>query len=117
MTAASVSDFVVVPCRRWILDLSAIVSTLDLCAAASASVGVVLNACKSKSQQLEAKRALSDLVSEDDRQFCPVTLWDRTDYSRSLTVGQAVVEYAPTGKAAGEIAHLYKWLCVKVINP
>jgi len=115
LTAARLSDICIVPCRPSILDLSAITTTLDLCSAAGATVGLLLNAVKSKPQLYEATTVLKDLAGTDsNRQMCPLALWDRTDYSKAVVDGQGVLEYAPSGKASEEIKRLYKWLCDNV---
>ena len=56
---------------------------------------------------VEAKNAIAKI----DCELCPVPLWDRTDYPRSLAAGLSPVEYEPQGKASNEIQRLYKWLC------
>lgn len=106
IAAARASDFVLVPCRASILDLSAIATTLDLCSAVKANIGIVLNGVKSKSLNIEAQKALEQF----DYPVASVTLWDRVDYVRSLLSGQGVMEYNVSGKASQEIRQLYKWL-------
>lgn len=115
LTAARLADICIVPCRPSILDLSAITTTLDLCSAAGAKVGLLLNAVKSRPQLYEATSALKDLAgTEANRQMCPLALWDRTDYSKAVVDGLGVLEFSPSGKAAEEIKRLYKWLCDNV---
>lgn len=106
IAAARASDFVLVPCRASILDLSAITTTLDLCSAAKANIGIVLNGVKSKTLDMEAQKALKQF----DYPVASVTLWDRVDYVRSLLSGQGVMEYNSSGKASQEVKRLYKWL-------
>lgn len=106
IAAARAADFVIVPCRASILDVKAITSTLDLCAAVKANIGIVLNAVKSKSLDLEARKA----ITQFDYPLAPVTLWDRVDYVRSLLDGQGVTEYDADGKAANEIRQLFRWV-------
>ena len=116
LTAARLSDICIVPCRPSILDLSAITTTLDLCSAADAKVGLLLNAVKSRPQLQEATGALKDLVgTEGKRQICPLAWWDRTDYSKAVVDGLGVLEFAPSSKAANEVKQLYKWLCANVL--
>lgn len=110
ITAARAANFVLVPCRASILDLTAIATTLDLCSAAKAKVGIVLNGVKSKSLDIEAQKALKQF----ELPIAPVTIWDRVDYVRSLLSGQGVLEYNPSGKASNEIKGLYKWVCGNV---
>ena len=106
IAAARAADFVIVPCRASIFDVKAITSTLDLGAAVKANIGIVLNAVKSKSLDIEARKA----VAQFDYPVAPVTLWDRVDYVRSLLDGQGVTEYDEGGKAANEIRLLYRWV-------
>jgi chromosome partitioning protein len=40
-----------------------------------------------------------------------VRLGSRVAYSRCMIGGQTVPEYEPEGKAAREVAKLYKWVC------
>jgi chromosome partitioning protein len=112
IAAARVSDFVLVPCRASIFDVKAIGTTLDLCAAVKANIGIVLNAVKSDLLDTEARKALNQ---EFDYPVAPVTLRDRVDYIRSLIDGQGVSEYDAGGKAANEIRLLYRWInqCLK----
>lgn len=115
LTAARLSDICIVPCRPSILDLSAITTTLDLCSAAGAKVGLLLNAVKSRPQLYEATSVLKDLAKTDtNRQICSIALWDRTEYSKAVVDGLGVLEFSPNGKAAKEIKQLYKWLCANV---
>ena len=106
IAAARAANFVIVPCRASIFDVKAIISTLDLGAAVKANIGIVLNAVKSKSLDIEARKA----VAQFDYPVAPVTLWDRVDYVRSLLDGQGVTEYDEGGKAANEIRLLYRWV-------
>lgn len=96
----------IIPCRASIFDVKVIVSTLDLCAAVKANIGIVLNAVKSKSLDIEARKA----IAQFDYPVAPVTLWDRVDYVRSLLNGQGGAEYDAGGKAANEIRQLYRWM-------
>jgi chromosome partitioning protein len=115
LTAARMADLCIVPCRPSILDLSAISTTLDLCSAADAKVGLLLNAIRSKPQLQEARSALKDLASGSaKREMCSVDLWDRTDYSKAVVDGLGVLEFSPSGKAAQEIKQLHKWVCKNV---
>jgi chromosome partitioning protein len=112
IAAARVSDFVLVPCRASIFDVKAIGTTLDLGAAVKANMGIVLNGVKSRSLDIEARKALVQF----NYPVAPVTIWDRVDYVRSLLDGQGVTEYDKDGKAANEVRLLYRWMnqCLKV---
>ena len=108
LTAAKAADLVLVPCRASILDLNAITTTIDLCDAARATSKAIVNSVKSRSLQIEARSALADVLGAE--RVAPVTLWDRTDYVRSLIEGKGVLEYAANGKAADEIKALFNWV-------
>ena len=49
-------------------------------------------------------------VSQHGLPVAPVTLHQRSAYAHALTAGQTAEEYEPDGKAAEEIAQLFKWL-------
>ena len=114
ITAAKASDLVLIPCRASILDLTAIRSTLDLCGLSKARLGVVINGVKSKSLELEAKRALQEII--DPSQIVPVTICDRINFVRSLSNGLGVLEHSPEDKAASEITRLFNWLIKELAN-
>ena len=40
----------------------------------------------------------------------PVTIGDRKAFARAIISGEAVTEFDPDGKAAHEIATLWRWL-------
>jgi chromosome partitioning protein len=42
--------------------------------------------------------------------LCPIKIYSRIAFKRSLVEGQGVLEYEPRGKAASEISQLYKWV-------
>ena len=112
LTAARLTDFALVPVRPSLLDLVSIEQTLEICRLAKIQPVVVINAVKSKSLLVEAKNAIATMTCE----LCPVALWDRTDYPRSLAAGLSPVEYEPQGKASKEIQRLYKWLSTRILK-
>lgn len=107
IAAARAADFVVIPCRPSIFDVKAIGTTIDLVAAVKTKMGIALNGVKSKSLDIDARKAIK---TEFDCPVASVTLWNRVDYIRCLLDGQGVSEYDPEGKAANEIRLLYRWV-------
>ena len=105
LTAARAADLCLIPVRASVLDLGAIAQTVDICKLANVPHVVIINAVKSKALLIEAKQAIDSLGLE----LCPVPIWDRTDYPRSMGAGLTPVEYASEEKAAREIERLYKW--------
>jgi chromosome partitioning protein len=111
---AAVADLLLVPCRPSFFDLQAIRMTLDLARRAKKPAAVVLNAVPIRGPLIE--QAEENVTAEQDRatpgglSLCPVLLHQRTAYVRSLTDGLTAQEYEPDGKAALEVAALYKWV-------
>jgi chromosome partitioning protein len=106
----AVSDFILIPARPAILDLRAIADTVGLVNGKEAVI--VLNSCPpvrgfaEVGIVTEARRALSVYGLP----VCPVAVSQRVAYSHALNGGQAVTEFEPEGKAAGEIRKLWEWL-------
>ncbi|MBV8521759.1 MAG: hypothetical protein JOY71_06470, partial [Acetobacteraceae bacterium] len=104
LRAARASELVLVPCRPSILDLDAIVATLELCTIAKASALTILNAAPIRSRVVvdagEAIRKVGGTV-------CPAIIRERVAFRHSLVDGWVAQEYEPDGQAAAEIAALY----------
>ena len=107
---AECSDAVLIPTRPAILDLDAIGSTTALVADLKVPAEIVLNACPPPTRAhvprivAEAREALSAYKVP----VCPVTVSQRAAYSHALIDGRAVVEFEAHGKAAAEIAALWR---------
>jgi chromosome partitioning protein len=109
-TVCAASDFILIPARPAILDLRAIADSVALVNGKNAVI--VLNSCPSRRGFAEA-----GIVTEARKALavyglpiCPVAVSQRVAYSHALTGGQAVTEFEPEGKAAGEIRKLWEWL-------
>jgi chromosome partitioning protein len=106
LAAARASDLVLIPCRPTILDLKAISTTVDLATLAQKEPRVILNAVPARGplgdEAYSAIQGYKVLVS-------PVRICQRAAFFHALTIGKTAQEYEPNGKAAGEIARLYKW--------
>lgn len=107
-TAARAADLVLVPCRAAILDLRAIGMTVELVKLTGKPAYAVLNAVPPHAARIEADAR--EAISGYGLSVAPCTLQHRAAYAHALTVGQVAQEYEPKGKAAGEVAELYKWL-------
>ncbi|MBE9109317.1 AAA family ATPase [Nodosilinea sp. LEGE 07298] len=108
LAAARAADLVLIPCRPAILDLRAIKDTIDIVRLAKVAGAVVLNAVPPRGQSiaLEAEQAIASY----DMSVVPIHIGQRAAFVHSLTAGQTVQDYEPSGKAANEIRTLYKWL-------
>lgn len=111
LAAARAADLVLIPCRPAILDLKAIGSSGDLVALAKKPAAVVLNAVPHQGRLAEEAE---EAVRGYGLTVAPVKLTQRAAYVHSLTIGQAVQEFEPDGKAALEIGALHEWTCIRV---
>jgi chromosome partitioning protein len=108
--AAAVADLVLIPTRPSIFDLRAIGATVEIVAAAKVSAFIVLNGApagrgiKEASTTADARRALADYALP----VAPVSIGLRAALAHALVDGRAVNEFDPTGKAAREMAQLWK---------
>jgi chromosome partitioning protein len=102
-TAASLADFVLIPCRPARFDLDAIASTVEIARAANAPCGVVINAAPRGRLAEEARAALTSKGVN----VIETVLHQRAAYSHAVIDGRSVHEYEPNGAAAEEIDNLY----------
>jgi chromosome partitioning protein len=102
-TAASLADFVLIPCRPARFDLDAIASTVEIARAANALCGVVINAAPRGRLAEEARAALTSKGVN----VIETVLHQRAAYSHAVIDGRSVHEYEPKGAAAEEIDDLY----------
>ncbi len=102
-TAASLADFVLIPCRPARFDLDAIASTVEIARAANAPCGVVINAAPRGKLAEEARAALTSKGVN----VIETVLHQRAAYSHAVIDGRSVHEYEPNGAAAEEIDNLY----------
>ena len=111
LAAARVADLVLIPCRPSLLDLKAITTSIDLAALAKTPAKAVLNTVPVRgSLKQEAEAVLQGYGLG----ILPAHLGHRIAFVHSLTAGQSVLEYEPSGKAAEEIRALYEAVCRSV---
>ncbi len=106
--AARAADLVLIPCRASTFDLEAIETTLLLAKAASKPAFVVLNAVPPRSS---IGREAAEGLAARGVQISPRQLTHRAAFTHGVIDGRTAQEFEPRGKAAEEIAALYKWLC------
>jgi chromosome partitioning protein len=90
---ASLSDYVLVPTRPAILDLRAILGTLDIVKGGRHRASIVLNALKAFGVPV-----------------APVSIVQRAPLAHALVGGQAVSETEPTSKATKELRALWRYV-------
>lgn len=109
---AALSDLVLIPTRPAILDLRAILATLDVVKGSARRAAIVLNACLPSrgmgeaSTTSDARRALRAFGVP----VAPMTITQRAALSHSLVSGQTVSETEPEGKAAKEMRALWRFI-------
>ena len=106
-TATAVATALLIPCRPTALDLAAVAATVALARAAQKPTAFVLTACPARAPEVaQARTALATYGFP----VAPVLIGERRTYARAVAGGYAVTEYEPQGKAAQEIAALWRWL-------
>jgi chromosome partitioning protein len=108
VAAMRAADLVLVPTRPGILDLDAVGTTAELLKLVKTPAYVVLNVMPVGATQL--LKDATAAVGVHGLIVAPVVLHQRADYAHSLIAGQTATEYAPKGKAAGEVNALLKWV-------
>lgn len=112
--ACRAADLVLIPCRPSTFDLEAIETTLLLAKVATTPAYVVMNAVPPRSAI--GKEASDGLIARGAK-VAPHQLTHRAAFSHGVIDGRSAQEFEPKGKAAEEIAALYKWLCGVVDMP
>ena len=108
---AKISDLVLIPCRPSILDLRAIISTIEICQYAKVPFIVVLN-------QVPPRGGLADdalkLLKELNVDYAPIQIVSRLAYVHSLTENKGILEFDKQCKASQEITQLYNFIKTKL---
>lgn len=105
--ALRAADFTIMPVRPSILDLSATRRTVEALGILERRFAFVLNQVMPASPA-RAEEAARVLVQAGP--LSPAVVAHRADYLDAMITGQGVTEWAPTGKAAGEITALWAWI-------
>jgi chromosome partitioning protein len=101
-----VAELIVIPTRPSPHDLRAAGATVDLCERAGKNLVFIINAATPRAKiTQEAAIALSQHGT-----VAPVTVHHRTDYASSMIDGRTVMEVDPSGKSAGEVRDLWKYI-------
>ena len=113
--AARIADLVLVPCSPNAFDLHSIRTTADLTRFAAKPAFAVFNAGPIAAPRLYAET--TELVTEIGLQVAPVRLSERAAFRHATGSGQAAQEIEPDGKAAAEVAALWRWIFEQVSMP
>lgn len=107
--AMKAADLVLIPARPSSLDLKATMPTVEtlMRLGMKDNFAFVLNQCPPgrNSRSTEAAKGLAMFGVLADP-----ALTQRADHQDAIAAGQGVTEYAPDGKAAGELRNLWSWI-------
>jgi len=102
----AMADLIIIPARPSPHDLRAAGGTVEMCRRAGKAFMFVVNGASPRASiTAQAVAALSE-----HGRVAPVILYQRTEYAASMIDGRTVMEAAPSGRSAQEIAEL--WQCV-----
>lgn len=115
VAAAKAADLVLIPCKPSPRDAKAIGSSLVTVAdLAGKPCWVVINEAKAGTSM---NRLMVRALEDAGVRVCPVQLGDRIAFVNALVKGQTASEWEPEGKAANEVAKLWKWLSRELSIP
>lgn len=110
--ACKAADLIFIPCRPQAFDLAAVATTAEL-ARASGKPAYVIWVGGPQRAPTTYKEA-GELIAELRLPLAPVMLTQRAVYHHSTGAGKTAIEMEPGGKAADEVAALWKWTCTQV---
>lgn len=111
--ACKIADLILIPCRPQAFDLSAVETTAELVKAAGKPAFVLFvggpqrapTTYKDARELIEGGEGLAGMGVD----VAPVMLTQRAIYHHSTAQGKTAAEAEPEGKAAEEVAALWKW--------
>ncbi len=111
--AAKSADYVLIPTRTAVFDTISMLSTMEIVRQQNKPFSIVLTFVPPMGRETtDAIQTISELKSE----ISPIHIGNRKAYFRAQSVGMAVQEFEPDGKAADEIKKLYKYTCIHLYN-
>lgn len=115
LTAAKAADLILIPCLPAINDLETIPTTMELLKfAGQPKTVVILNGMPARSMRREQA---VHVVNDMGLMLAPMSLGQRTAFPDSAALGKAPQEYDPQGRAAEEVAELYRFVCEQLDVP
>lgn len=111
LDAAAPADFVLIPSKPDLFDIRSMTLTVKLLSKIAKPSAVVLTFCPPSGPEVPGARAA---VQDIGAQLCPVEIGLRKSYARAQQTGQTAQEFEPDGKAAEELASLYKYTCIQL---
>lgn len=110
IAAAKAADFVLLPIQPQLFDIETLASVKEVLAIAGNPPAAVLvnRAAVQGHRHTETQEA----ATAQGFTVCPVVIFSRAAHGDAGNVGQSAAEYEPTGKAAQELAALYKYISI-----
>ena len=106
--ACRAADLILIPCRPRAFDLDAVQTTADLVRASGKPAFVIFSAGPQRAPNLY--REAAEVVSGYGLKVAPVALSERAAYHHAAAEGKTAQECDPEGRAALEVAELWKWV-------
>lgn len=110
--AVKAADLVLIPTRPRAFDLHAIEATAELAKYARKPAYVLFNAVPPRATNLITQ--VSQFVEDLSLQICPIRLGERAAFHHYSSAGAVASEGDPDGKAAAEVAELWRWVRLQV---
>ncbi len=111
LTAATIADIIVIPCRPTGQDIAAMPGTAKIAELAGGLAVFVINQGESRGNDNErTRKALAILGKKHGIVICPVVVMRRIAHARSYENGRTAREAYPGSKAAAELEALEKWI-------
>ncbi len=101
LVAARLADLVLIPCRPAMFDIVAIRASADIAKLTNTTPLVVLNAVPPTARKLPLEAR--EIIAAEGLPVAPVSIAQRSAFTRSINSGRAVTEFDPHGKAAAEV--------------
>ncbi len=113
--AARIADLTLIPCRPSAFDLDAIRITADLANDIRKPAFVVVNA--GPPHGTSVYKDMAETVEGFGLRVAPARLAERAAFRHAVRDGKSVQEVEPDGKAAEEVAALWRWIAVQLGIP
>jgi chromosome partitioning protein len=113
--ACKAADLLLIPCRPRAFDLDAVRTTAELAAASRKPAFLIFVAGPPRAPLVYQEAG--QLVEQFGLKVAPVMLPERAAFHHSVGEGKTAPEIEPQGKAAGDIASLWTWVCQHVSMP
>ena len=116
--ACKIADLILIPCKPQAFDLSAVETTAELVKASGKPAFVMFMGGPQRAPI--TYREARELIEGGDGMagmgvtVAPVMLTQRAVFHHSTAQGRTAIEAEPDGKAAEEVAALWKWTCKQV---